>query len=190
MPDKELVLVNTVTHTVSNFLLGRTSKWHFSWSLLLYLPDNIIKEIKCSYILIIKYCLCTQTQNGSGTEYKRAGLVNLTDFHTVVGWLANSQYEANDKIDFNWNDEDLGIINGNIIKLRDILFKSKFKDIRIETKKNYEWRNCNEEFQAPCPYFYTAIASLVAPIFLSVFTLLTIGCCSKCFKQGMFNFGM
>ena len=139
---------------------------------------------------MIKSYLCTQTKSGSGTKYKRAGLVNLKEFYTVSGWLDNTQYKKSDKSDFNWNDEDLGIIKGNIVKLRNILWKSKFKHIRIETKRNYEWRNCNEDFRAPCPYFFTALASLVAPIFLAVFTLLIIGCCSKCFKQGMFNSGM
>ena len=130
--------------------------------------------------------MCSQTQN----KYHKAGLVDLKTFYQVSGWLDNEQYKESDKSDFNWDEEDLGIVKGNIIKLRDIRYKSKFKDIRIETKINYEWRNCNKKFQNPCPYFITASASLVAPIFLSVFTLLTIGCCSKCFKQGMFNSGM
>ena len=136
---------------------------------------------------MIKSYLCTQTKSGSGTKYKRAGLVNLKEFYTVSGWLDNTQYKKSDKSDFNWDDEDQGIIKGNIIKLRDILSESKFKNFRIETKINYEWRNCNEDFQAPCPYFYTASGSLVAPIFLAVFTILIIVCWSKCFKQGMYN---
>ena len=58
----------------------------------------------------------------------------------VSGWLANTQYKESDKSDFSWDNEDQGIIKGNIIKLRDILSESKFKDFRIETKINYEWR--------------------------------------------------
>ena len=135
--------------------------------------------------------MCTQTQRGGGTKYQRAGLVNLTDFFTVSGWLGNEQYKESGKLAFYWDDdEDLGIIKGNIIKLSNSLYASKFKHVRIETKRNYQWRNCNEDFQRPCPYFYTAIASLVAPIFLAVFTLLTVGCCSKCLKKGMLKSGM
>ena len=119
-------------------------------------------------------------------KYK-SKLVTLKDFYMVAGWFAKAQYEQSDVSDFDWDDEDQGIVKGNLIKLRGILTKSKFKDFRIETKINYEWRNCNEDFQSPCPYFYTAIASLVAPIFLAIFTLLTIVCWSKCFKKGMFN---
>ena len=141
--------------------------------------------MKCSLIIIIKSISCKQTKSGNGTKYKRAGLVNLKDFYMVSGWLANTQYKESDKSDFSWDNEDQGIIKGNIIKLRDILSESKFKDFRIETKINYEWRNCNQDYQAPCPYFYTAIASLVAPIFLASFTLLIIFCWSKCLKKGM-----
>ena len=107
----------------------------------------------------------------------------------VAGWFAKAQYDKSDGSDFNWDDEDQGIVEGNLIKLRDILSKSKFKNVSIETKINYEWRGCNKHYQAPCPYFYTAIASLVAPIFLASSTLLIIVCWSKCFKQGMYNAG-
>ena len=130
-------------------------------------------------------CLCSQTQSRSGTKYKRVGLVNLKDFYMVAGWFANSQYQISDGSDFNWDDEDQGIIEGNIIKLSDILSKSKFKDFRIETKINYEWRNCKQHFQKPCPYFITALVSLVAPICLALFTLLIIFCWSKYLKKGM-----
>ena len=108
----------------------------------------------------------------------------------VAGWFANSQYQISDGSDFNWDDEDQGIIEGNIIKLSDILSKSKFKDFRIETKINYEWRNCKQHFQKPCPYFITALVSLVAPICLALFTLLIIFCWSKYLKKGMQGFGV
>jgi hypothetical protein len=137
------------------------------------------------FLIIIKYSSYKQTKSGNGTKYQSAGLVNLKDFYMVSGWLANSQYKESDKSDFSWDNEDQGIIKGNIIKLKNILSESKFKNIRIETKINYEWRNCNQDYQAPCPYFYTAIASLVAPIFLASFTLLIIFCWSKCLKKGM-----
>ena len=134
--------------------------------------------------------MCQQIQSESGTKYTRAGLVSLRDFYMVSGWLANTQYKDSDKSDFDWDNEDQGIIKGNIIKLRKILSESKFKDFRIETKINYEWRNCNEDYQSPCPYFYTAIASLFAPSILASFTLLIIVCLSKCFKRGMYNSGI
>ena len=66
---------------------------------------------------------------------------------------------------FVWDDEDQGTIEGNIIKLRKILERApKFKSFRIETKRNYEMRDCSQDFKEPCPYYYTALASLVMPI--------------------------
>ena len=143
--------------------------------------------MKC-FLIIIKSISYKQAKSGNGTKHKSVGLLNLKDFYMVSGWLASVQYKESDKSDFNWDDGDLGIIKGNIIKLSDILSESKFKNFRIETKINYQWRNCIKDFQAPCPYFYTAIASLVLPIFLSLFTLLTIFCWSKCLKKGMYQF--
>ena len=159
--------------------------------------------MKC-FLIIIKYILYKQTKSGNGakyesilykqtksgngTKYESVGLLNLKDFYMVSGWLAGAQYKESDKSDFNWDDGNLGIIKGNVIKLRDILSESKFKNFRIETKINYQWRNCIKDFQAPCPYFYTAIASLVAPIFLALFTLLIIFCWSKYLKKGMYQF--
>ena len=37
---------------------------------------------------------------------------------------------------FSWTG-DQGIVEGNIVKLRDILAKSEFKSFRIETKRLY-----------------------------------------------------
>ena len=84
---------------------------------------------------------------------------------------------------FSWTG-DQGIVEGNIIKLRAILEKSEFKSFRIQTKSLYDWRRCNARFQQPCPYFYTAVASLVAPSILALFTFAIIACISKCLKQG------
>ena len=84
---------------------------------------------------------------------------------------------------FSWTG-DQGIVEGNIIKLRAILEKSEFKSFRIKTKSLYDWKRCNAKFQQPCPYFYTAVASLVAPSILALFTFAIITCCSKCLKQG------
>ena len=113
----------------------------------------------------------------------KSKLVSLKKFYMVAGWFAKAQYDKSDGSDFEWDDEDQGIVEGNLIKLRDILSESKFKNVSIVTKINYEWKNCNEV--SPCPYLHTARASLVAPIFLAIFTLLTIICWSKCFKKGM-----
>ena len=133
--------------------------------------------------------MCTQIQSKSGALYK-SKLASLKDFYMVAGWFAKSQYNKSDGSNFEWDEEDQGIIKGNIIKLREILSESRFKKFRIEAKRNYEWRNCIQDFQAPCPYFYTALASLVAPSFLAFFTLLIIVCWSKCFKKGMYKSGM
>ena len=133
--------------------------------------------------------MCTQIRSKSGELYK-SKLASLKDFYMVAGWFAKSQYNKSDGSNFEWDEEDQGIIKGNIIKLRQILSESRFKNFRIEAKRNYEWRNCIQDFQAPCPYFYTAFASLFAPIFLALFTLLTIVCCSKCCKKGMYKSGM
>ena len=84
---------------------------------------------------------------------------------------------------FSWTG-DQGIVEGNIIKLRAILEKSEFKSFRITTKSLYDWRRCNARFQQPCPYFYTAVASLVAPSILALFTFTIIAIVSKCLKQG------
>ena len=84
---------------------------------------------------------------------------------------------------FSWT-ADQGIVEGNIVKLRAILEKSEFNFFRIETKRLYDWKRCNLKFQEPCPYFYTAWASLVAPTILALFTFAIIACISKCLKQG------
>ena len=88
----------------------------------------------------------------------------------------------NDHSTFSWAG-DQGIVEGNIIKLRTILEKSEFKSFRIKTKSYYDWKRCNARFQQPCPYFYTAVASLVAPSILALFTFAIITCISKCLKS-------
>ena len=130
------------------------------------------------------FCLCPQTK--SGTKYTRTGLVSLKDFYMVSGWLMNSLRQKREKDDseFAWNDEDQGTIMGNIIELRESLDKSPFKNFRIETEVNYKWRSCNQAFQEPCPYYITALVSMVAPIGLALATFLIIVCWSKCYKQG------
>ena len=106
----------------------------------------------------------------------------------VSGWLKNSLKQKRDADDseFNWNDEDQGTIRGNIIELREIINaeKSPFQSFRIETEINYRWKICNKKMTRPCPYYYTAIASLVAPIVLALATFSIIICLSKCCKQG------
>ena len=84
----------------------------------------------------------------------------------VSGWLKNSlrQKREEDDSKFEWNDEDQGTINGNIIELKEILEDSPFKNFKIETEINYKWRSCNQAFQEPCPYYITAVVSMVAPI--------------------------
>ena len=110
----------------------------------------------------------------------------------VSGWLKNSlRQKRKDDSKFEWNNEDQGTIQGNIIELREILNAdiSPFKSFRIETERNYKWRNCNKDFQAPCPFYYTAWASLIAPIVLALATFSILICLSKCYKQGTeFNF--
>ena len=132
--------------------------------------------------------MCPQTKSQTGTKYTRAGLVSLRDFYMVSGWLKNSlkAKRKKDSSKFEWNDDDQGTIQGNIIELREILNNSSstFENFRIETERNYEWRNCNQDFQAPCPYYITAWVSLVAPIGLALATFLIIVCWSKCYKQG------
>ena len=88
-----------------------------------------------------------------------------------------------DPATFSWTG-DQGIVEGNIIKLRAILASSEFNSFRIETKRLYDWKKCNAKFQQPCPYFYTAVASLVAPSILALFTFAIIACISMCLKQG------
>ena len=104
----------------------------------------------------------------------------------VSGWLKNSlrQKREIDDSKFEWNDKDQGTINGNIVELKEILDKSPFKNFRIETEINYKWRSCNQAFQEPCPYYVTALVSMVAPIGLALATFLIIVCWSKCYKQG------
>ena len=142
------------------------------------------------------FCLCPQTKSQSGTTYSRAGLVSLRDFYMVSGWLKNSlRQRRKDDSKFEWNDEDQGTIMGNIIEMREILndkispFGIKGLGFRIETERNYKWRNCNQQFQAPCPFYWTALASLLAPIVLALATFSILICLSKCYKQGtQFNF--
>ena len=133
--------------------------------------------------------MCPQAQSQSVTKYTRAGLVSLRDFYLVSGWLRSSlQNKQLDESKFKWDDnDDQGTIQGNIIELRDILKKFNKKestDFRIETELNYEWKICSTKMTRPCPYYYTAIASTVAPIVLALATFSIIICLSKCCKQG------
>ena len=134
------------------------------------------------------FCLCPQAKSQSGTKYTRAGLVSLKDFWLVSGWLKNEldRKRKKDLTKFKWDDDDQGTIQGGILELSYILnaSKSPFKDFRIETKRSYDWRNCNQKMTRPCPYYYTAIASLVAPIVLALVTISIIICLSKCCKHG------
>ena len=104
----------------------------------------------------------------------------------VSGWLKNSLRQKRERDDskFDWNDKDQGTIKGNIIELKECLDKSPFKNFKIETEVNYKWRSCNQAFQEPCPYYITALVSMVAPIGLALATFLIIVCWSKCYKQG------
>jgi hypothetical protein len=143
------------------------------------------------HYLHLKYLLfhwCPQTKSQSVTQYTRAGLVSLRDFYQVSGWLKKSLKEKrqSDDSEFNWNDDDQGTIMGNIIELREIINdkESPFQNFRIETEVNYIWKNCNKKMVKPCPYYYTALASLFAPIVLALATLSIIVCWSKCYKQG------
>ena len=133
--------------------------------------------------------MCPQAQSQSVTKYTRAGLVSLRDFYLVSGWLRSSlQNEKLDTSKFEWDDnDDQGTIQGNIIELRKILNdfnKKESTDFRIETELNYEWKICSKTMTRPCPYYYTAIASLVAPIVLALATFSIIICLSKCCRQG------
>ena len=133
--------------------------------------------------------MCPQAISQSGTQYTRTGLVSLKDFYFVSGWLKNELDRKRKKDDtkFEWGDDDQGTIQGSIIELSSIFYKSPFyaiKNYRIETQRSYEWRNCNQKMTRPCPYFYTALASLVAPIVLALSTISIIICLSMCCKQG------
>ena len=133
--------------------------------------------------------MCPQARSQSVTKYTRAGLVSLRDFYLVSGWLRSSLQNIQlDTSKFKWDDnDDQGTIQGNIIQLRDILKefnKKEFTDFRIETELNYEWKICSKTMTRPCPYYYTAIASLVAPIVLALATFSIIICLSKCCRQG------
>ena len=133
--------------------------------------------------------MCPQAISQSGTQYTRAGLVSLKDFYFVSGWLKNEldRKRIKDDTKFEWDDDDnQGTIQGNNLELNYILAASKsFKNnYRIETQRSYEWRNCNQKMTRPCPYFYTALASLVAPIVLALATISIIICLSKCCNQG------
>ena len=136
--------------------------------------------------------MCPQARSPSVTKYTRAGLVSLRDFYLVSGWLRsslqNEQLAQLDTSKFKWDDnDDQGTIQGNIIQLRDILKdfnKKESTDFRIETELNYEWKICSKTMTRPCPYYYTAIASLVAPIVLALATFSIIICLSKCCRQG------
>ena len=134
------------------------------------------------------FSLYPQAQSQSGTQYTRAGLVNLRDFYMVSGWLKCSLAGKHaDTSKFKWDDnDDLGTIHGNIIEMSDFLNgkNSPFKDFRIETELNYEWKICSKEMTKPCPYYYTAMASLVAPIVLALATFSIMICLSKCCRQG------
>ena len=131
--------------------------------------------------------MCPQAKSQSVTRYTRAGLVSLRDFYTVSGWLRSSlQNKTIDDSKFEWDDnDDQGTIQGNIIELSDFLKKSDFKGFRIETELNYDWKICNKKMTRPCPYYYTAIASTVAPIVLALATFSIIICLSKCCRQGI-----
>ena len=117
----------------------------------------------------------------------KSRLISLSDFYMVSGMLKCTlrQDLRKDTTKFKWND-DQGTIRGNIIKLREILRNKseEFGNFRIETERNYIWRNCNQKMTRPCPYYYTAIASLVAPIVLALATISIIICLSKCCNQG------
>ena len=132
--------------------------------------------------------MCPQTKSQSVTKYTRAGLVSLRDFYMVSGWLKNSLKKKRkaDDSKFNWNNEDQGTITANIIELREIINgeNTPFKSFRIETQRNYRWKICNKKMTKPCPYYYTALASLVAPIVLAFATLTIIICWSKCYRRG------
>ena len=130
--------------------------------------------------------MCPQAKIQSVTKYTRVGLVSLRDFYQVSGWLRSELQEKQaDTSKFKWDDnDDQGTIQGNIIELRDKLETSEFNSFRIETELNYQWKICNQKMTRPCPYFYTAIASLVAPIVLALTTFSIIICVSKCCRQG------
>ena len=113
----------------------------------------------------------------------------MRDFYEVSGWLKRSLKEKrkSDATEFDWTDDDQGTITGNIIELREIIndkSTSPYQEFRIETERNYKWKNCNKKMVEPCPYLYTASASLLAPIVLALATLSIIICWSKCYKRG------
>ena len=137
--------------------------------------------------------MCPQAISQSGTQYTRTGLVSLKDFYFVSGWLKNEldRVRTKDDTKFEWGDDDQGTIQGSIIELMQILnvpespfYQKENMDFRIETQRSYKWRTCNQKMTRPCPYFYTALASLLAPIVLALATISIIICLSKCCNQG------
>jgi hypothetical protein len=107
--------------------------------------------------------------------------IDLKDFFTING-LINTY-----GLSFEWK-KDHGVINGKedqINKINDIFNKSEnlaFTNFKILRKWDYDYVKCTTPFQKPCPYYYTALASLMIPTALALLCFLIMTCCSCCMK--------
>ena len=114
--------------------------------------------------------------------------IDLKDFFTING-LINTY-----GLSFEWK-KDHGVINGKedqINKINDIFNKSEnlaFTNFKILRKWDYDYVKCKiTPFQDPCPYYYTALSSLMIPTalaLLSFFLMTCCSCCTCCCMQGM-----
>ena len=102
---------------------------------------------------------------------------DLKDFFKINGLI--NKYG----LVFDWR-KDHGIMIGpeEYIKgINDIFNKTEnFANFTILRKSKYDHEKCTTPFENPCPYYHTALTSMMIPTALALLSFLVMTCCSCC----------
>ena len=114
--------------------------------------------------------------------------VGLKDFYEIKGLTKSNG------LVFEWK-KDHGVIKngteGQIVRINKIFNEPEnldFANFKIMRKWDYDHERCTTRFQDPCPYYLTALSSLMIPTtlaLLSFFVMTCCSCCTCCCMQGM-----